>query len=77
MVLRQGLRQVAFGLAIGLLLAIAMAAGMASVLYQVEPWDPVTFVGIPLLLLAVAVFACLVPARRAAAVEPSEALRGE
>jgi len=63
--------------ALGLLLGLGMAKALASFLYQVEPEDPVTFSMIPALLLFVSLVACLVPARRASAVDPIEALRHE
>jgi predicted permease len=77
MVLKQGLLQTVSGLLIGLVLAIGMAVFMKTFLYQVKPWDPATFLGIPALLLAVAVLACLIPARRAATVDPIQALHYE
>ncbi|MEE8524251.1 MAG: ABC transporter permease [Thermoanaerobaculia bacterium] len=77
MVLKQGLVQTAIGLLIGLVLAIGMAIFMSTFLYQVKPWDPVTFGGIPVLLLVVATLACLIPARRAATVDPIQALHYE
>jgi ABC-type antimicrobial peptide transport system permease subunit len=75
MVLRQGMRQVAIGLAIGLACALALSRLWASLLYDVSPYDPPTFLAVALLLLAVAAFACFLPARRATAVDPMVALR--
>jgi predicted permease len=74
MVLRQGLAQTAIGLLVGFFLASALAAFMGTFLFDVKPWDPITFLGIPALLLAVAALACLIPARRAATVDPIKAL---
>jgi putative ABC transport system permease protein len=75
MVLRQGLRLVMIGLAIGLAGALVLTRLWASLLFEVSPTDPPTFFVVALLLLAVAVAACVVPARRATAVDPMVALR--
>jgi ABC-type antimicrobial peptide transport system permease subunit len=77
LVLRQGLGVTAAGLALGLAGAAALSRLLESLLFGVEPLDAVAFAAAPLLLLAVAILACLVPARRAAAVDPTEALRCE
>lgn len=77
MVLRQGMRQVSVGIVLGLGLAVALASGLGVFLFQVNPRDPVTYVAIPLLLMSVAAMACLVPAGRASAIDPMEALRHE
>jgi putative ABC transport system permease protein len=65
------------GLVVGLGGAIAVGRAMQGLLYEVQPADPVTFVGVPALLAAVALLACIVPARRALAVDPVKALRSE
>jgi predicted permease len=75
MVLRQGLALVAAGLGLGLVGAFLLTRLMARLLYAVEPTDAMTFIGVSAILLAVASLACLVPARRAASVDPLVALR--
>ena len=67
----------AVGAGLGLLGAAALTRLMQSLLFGVTPLDAVSFVAAPLILAPVAVAACLVPALRAAAVGPAEALRGE
>jgi putative ABC transport system permease protein len=77
MVVREGLRLTAGGIAVGLIVAIAATRWLETLLFQIEPHDPATFVGIAVLLLAVASMACYLPARRAARVDPLTALRVE
>ena len=77
MVLRQGLKLTALGLALGLAAAYALTRYMQSLLFGVKPTDLVTFVAIALLLIVVAVAACWIPARRATKVDPMVALRRE
>lgn len=77
MVVRQGLGLAIAGAAVGLVGAFIVSHLMAGVLYGVRPTDPVTFVGVALLLIAVALLACCVPARRAIRVDPLVALRHE
>jgi ABC-type antimicrobial peptide transport system permease subunit len=77
LVLRQGLVLVAMGLLIGLLASLALTQFVATLLVGVGTADPLTFGGIALLLLAVALFAGYVPARRATRVDPMVALRYE
>ena len=76
-VLRQGLRLTAIGLGIGLLGSLALTRGLSSQLYEVSPADPITFVAVSLLLLAIALLACYFPARRATKIDPMVALRCE
>jgi len=77
LVVGQGLKLALAGLAIGLAAAFAVTPLMKSILYQVSPTDAETFVSISVLLLAVALLACYLPARRASAVDPNLALRNE
>jgi putative ABC transport system permease protein len=77
MVVRQGLGSVVAGLALGLLLTLFAVRSLAALLYGVEPTDPLTFTGVLLLLAAVALLACFLPARRASRGDPMAALRGE
>jgi ABC-type antimicrobial peptide transport system permease subunit len=75
MVMRQGLALVLLGLALGSGGAYLLGRVMSSVLFQVAPTDPLTFAGVAVLLVAVASLACLLPARRAAGIDPMHALR--
>jgi predicted permease len=75
LVLRQGLQLVLIGLAIGLGGALILSQVLATLLFGVEPTDGITFVAVSMVLVAVAAVACLVPARRAASVDPMVALR--
>jgi predicted permease len=77
MVLRQGLRLTLIGVGIGLLATAALARGMARLLYGVSPTDLPTYATVSLVWLAVALAACYLPARRAARVDPTVALRYE
>jgi ABC-type antimicrobial peptide transport system permease subunit len=76
-VARQGLALTGIGVAIGLALALAVSRFAASLLYGVSATDPLTFIAVPVLLLAIAVLAVLLPARRAAKTDPLTALRYE
>ncbi len=77
MVLVDGLRLASVGLAAGLAIAALASRVLGTWLYGVSPYDPLAFVTVPLLLLLVAVVACLIPARRATRVDPVNALRVE
>jgi putative ABC transport system permease protein len=77
LVLRQGLGMAGAGAAIGLLAALLGTRALASILFEVRPTDPATLLGVAGLLLAVALLASYLPARRAARVDPIVALRAE
>ncbi|MBX3744797.1 MAG: ABC transporter permease [Verrucomicrobiae bacterium] len=77
LVLRQGMRLAGAGIVVGLPGALATTQWLRSLLFGISPTDPLTFLSIPLLLLAVAWSACWLPARRAARVDPMVALRAE
>jgi predicted permease len=76
-VMGQGMRVVLVGAGIGLVGALALARVLRSLLFEVAPTDPATFVCVTLLLSAVALLACYVPACRAARIDPMVALRQE
>lgn len=77
MVLRQGMVLAAIGAAIGVAASLGVVRLLAGLLFYVSPADPATFAAIPLLLLLVALAACIIPARRATRVDPMSALRAE
>lgn len=76
-VLAEGVRWLGLGAAVGLAGALALGRGIAGLLWGVHPGDPATLAAVCALLLAVALLACFVPARRAARVDPITALRSE
>jgi ABC-type antimicrobial peptide transport system permease subunit len=75
--LRDGARLTLIGVTVGTVAAFALTRLMASILFEVKPTDPVTFLGVAVLLCFIALIACYIPARRAASVEPMQALRAE
>ena len=77
LVVGQGMQLAAIGIAAGVIGALALTRVMASLLFGVTPTDALTFGAVVLILAAVAFFATLIPARRAAAVDPMVALREE
>jgi putative ABC transport system permease protein len=77
LVIRQGLALAAFGITSGLVGALILTRYLRSLLFEVSPTDPMTFIAISVVLCLVAVAATYFPARKATAVDPIEALRYE
>jgi predicted permease len=75
--LREALTLAGIGIAIGLPVALALVRSIRSLFYLIEPHDPLTMIGAAVLMVAVAALAAWIPARRAAKVDPMEALRYE
>jgi putative ABC transport system permease protein len=77
MILGQGICYAILGTAIGIIAALALTPLMTSFLYSVRPADPLTFAAVSALLIAIALAACYIPARRATKIDPIVALRLE
>lgn len=77
MVLGEGLRLVGVGIAVGLVLAVATTRALRPFLFGVDPLDPLTFAAMGSILVVVAIAATLIPARRAATVDPMQSIREE
>ncbi len=77
LLLKEGLLLVAFGVVVGVAASVVLTRFLASMLFGVKPTDPTTFASVVVLLITVAALACWIPARRAMAVDPIEALRHE
>jgi ABC-type antimicrobial peptide transport system permease subunit len=77
LILVEGIMLTLAGLAVGLIAALGLTRVLVSLLYGVVPSDPVTFIIVPLVLVAISLLACYVPARRAMHVDPMVALRYE
>jgi putative ABC transport system permease protein len=74
-IVAQGAWHAVAGVAIGLPAAFFLSRVMASMLYGVTTRDPLTFVALPLLIVAVTTLACYLPARRAARIDPTRAIK--
>ena len=77
LVLRESVRLATYGVALGLLLTALLVQAIKGLLYEVNPWDPVTFISLSVVLAAVAIGSSTVPALRATRIDPMEALRVE
>jgi putative ABC transport system permease protein len=77
MVVLEGMKPTLLGVAIGLAAALAMGRLVTSLVFQVKPTDPMTFLAVAALLALIALFACVIPAYRASKVNPVVALRNE
>jgi putative ABC transport system permease protein len=77
LVLGQGLRQLAIGIALGLGVGLLLARGLQIVLFGVNPSDAQVYAGIAAVLALTGVLACVIPARRASRIEPLIALRSD
>ena len=77
LIIRRGLMLLAMGVAVGLPAALAMGRGMSTLLYGVKPTDPVALAGAVVMMSAVTLAACVVPARRAMKTDPLVALRND
>jgi len=75
LVLGQGMMLIAIGLAAGVAGAVVLTRTLTSLVYGVGTLDPATFVAVPVMLCAIALLACFIPARRAASADPITTLR--
>ena len=77
MVMRQGMRLSAVGLALGLAGTLALTRVLGAFLFDMQPWDPPTLLGVAAILLLVCAAACFVPARRATTIDPVRVLQAD
>jgi ABC-type antimicrobial peptide transport system permease subunit len=77
LVVNEGMRMVLAGVAVGLVGGLAVGRAVSSLVFGVKVYDPETFVLVAVVLTAIALAACVFPARRAARVDPMVALREE
>ena len=76
-IMRRGAVMAALGVALGIAGSVALTRVLRGLLYGVSPVDPLTFASVAVLLITVALLACLVPARRATNIDPAVALRAD
>ena len=77
LVLKRGMTLALIGVVVGACAALALTRLMSGLLFGVSATDPAIMTGVTTLLIAVALVACLIPAQRAASIDPAEALRAE
>jgi putative ABC transport system permease protein len=77
LVVKESLKLTAMGAGLGLVAAAGLGRFLRNVLYEVSPFDPVSFAAVAAMLVAVGLMACWLPARRAARTNPMQALRSE
>jgi ABC-type antimicrobial peptide transport system permease subunit len=77
LVITEGMKPALIGMLLGAVGAYALGGLLSKLIYGVSPADPLTFLVVALLLLAVALVACMIPAYRATQIDPVRALRGE
>ena len=77
LVIKKALLLTVIGLVIGLVGALIVSRYTGSLLYRISAWDPATFISVPILLFAVAMLACYLPARKATQLDPMRVLRYE
>lgn len=73
----QGLRLAAVGVVVGVGVALILGRGLASLLYAIQPGDPLTLVGVVVVVMGIVALACWIPAVRATRVDPAVILRAE
>ncbi len=77
LITRQGVRYLAISLTLGLIASAGVTRVLGSLMFRIGTTDPITFMTIPLVLSLVTIAACVLPAQRAATIDPMRALRAE